>query len=145
MARYLQKISSKLNFLKSKQEVKYLFVGAYNTFFGYINFLFIFHLFFTSENTIILLTLVHFLNVTHNYISYKFFVFKTNVNLLLSFIKFHMTYIIFYFMNLTLISLFYSHLKISIYISQMITIPIIVLMSFLSNKYFSFREKMKKK
>lgn len=125
-------------FLKD-EKFKYLIVGFGNTVFGYISFFLIFYFLFNSSNTTQLLLIVHLINVSFNFITYKSFVFIKRISLIKSFLKFHFTYIALYFINLFLLKALNQFFFNNIYITQAVIIPTIVTVSYLVNKYYSFK------
>ena len=92
----------KLNKLIDNQKIKYLLVGSYNTLFGYLTFVLIFYNFSDVASHSLLLGITHFIAVTHNFFTYKRWVFNVKENLLKNYFKFHQVCLLLYIINLIL-------------------------------------------
>jgi len=117
---------------------RYLVIGGCNTVFGYGAFsgLVLFGLHYKLAAILSLI-----LGICFNYITYSLFVFHRHAPLSLSpskIMKYLAVYGSVYWVNIWLLELLLRY-PISIYIAQLICLPVVVLISYLGNKYISFK------
>jgi|TARA_B110000037_G_scaffold141726_1_gene160340 putative flippase GtrA len=133
--------SKLINILLHQKPSRYLLVGAYNTVFGYLFFVLIFHYFSSTISHYLLLGLCHLIGTTHNFFSYKFFVFKEQVSNFRNYLKFNLVYVFTFLLNLGLFIVLTKIMNWNLYLSQALIISVIAVLGYILNKYFSFSNK----
>tara|TARA_B100001093_G_scaffold28052_1_gene24508 strand:- start:1010 stop:1417 length:408 start_codon:yes stop_codon:yes gene_type:complete len=128
----------KLNKLIDNQKIKYVLVGSYNTLFGYLTFVLIFYNFSDVASHSLLLGITHFIAVTHNFFTYKRWVFNVKENLLKNYFKFHQVCLLLYIINLILFLCFTKMMNMNIYFAQGLILVIIIILGYFMNKSYSF-------
>ena len=128
----------KLNKLIDNQKIKYLLVGSYNTLFGYLTFVIIFYNFSDVASHSLLLGITHFIAVTHNFFTYKRWVFNVKENLLKNYFKFHQICLLLYIINLILFLCFTKMMNVNLYFAQGLILIIIIILGYFMNKNYSF-------
>lgn len=128
----------KLNKLIDNQKIKYLLVGSYNTLFGYLTFVLIFYNFSDVASHSLLLGITHFIAVTHNFFTYKRWVFNVKENLLKNYFKFHQICLLLYIINLILFLCFTKMMNVNLYFAQGLILIIIIILGYFMNKNYSF-------
>ncbi len=128
----------KLNKLIDNQKIKYLLVGSYNTLFGYLTFVLIFYNFSDVASHSLLLGITHFIAVTHNFFTYKRWVFNVKENLLKNYFKFHQVCLLLYIINLILFLCFTKMMNMNLYFAQGLILIIIIILGYFMNKSYSF-------
>ncbi len=131
----------KLNKLIDNQKIKYLLVGSYNTLFGYLTFVLIFYNFSDVASHSLLLGMTHFIAVTHNFFTYKRWVFNVKENLLKNYFKFHQVCFLLYIINLILFLCFTKMMNVNLYFAQGLILIIIIILGYFMNKSYSFEIK----
>lgn len=115
---------------------KFGLVGILNTLVGFGAFF----LFINYTNYIIALIISHIIGVTHSYIWNRYWIFKSEKVILNEFIKFNSVYAAVFFTNALVLIFFVDFLKWDPRIVQLIALPIITVISFTGQKYWSFRQ-----
>jgi len=132
-----------LSNLLSNQKTKYLLVGSYNTIFGYLIFVSLFHYFSSTINFSLLLALSHIISVTNNFFLYRSLVFKVREKIVRNYLRFHLVYFYVYIINLILLTILVNIMSWNIYLSQGLIIIITTILSYFLNKNYSFSTKLK--
>ncbi len=123
-------------------KIKFLLAGGWNTVFGYTVFAglyFWLSVYGISYQSVFLIAQIP--TVTSSFLVYKFFVFKTSGGTRREYIKFILTYCLMAGVNLALLSLFVEYLLIPVLISQGLSTVLIIILSYIINKHFTFRVK----
>jgi putative flippase GtrA len=115
---------------------KFGLVGILNTLVGFGAFF----LFINYTNYIIALIISHIIGVTHSYIWNRYWIFKSEKVILNEFIKFNSVYAAVFLTNALVLIFFVNVLKWDPRIVQLIALPIITVISFTGQKYWSFRQ-----
>lgn len=124
-----------------EQKLRYLFIGGWNTVFGYGVFA---ALYFWLEGLIhylIILSISYVLSITNAYVGYKLFVFRTRGNIVREYFRFYIVYGASFIFNLAMLPLFVETLSLNIYVAQAIVTVITILGSYMLHKKFSFKGK----
>lgn len=119
--------------LLNKNFLKFIFIGAINTFFGYIIFFILVFLNFVPELAIFCATLI---GLFFNLYTYSNYFYKRKISIAI-FLKFTFNYSIIYITNIIFFYIF--NLMFDKYISQLFCIPFIVLLNWFSLKYFVYK------
>ncbi len=122
-----------------EEKTKYLIVGAWNTFFGVSCFL-VLNLFLKQTvHYIGILTVSYIISITNNFLSYKFFVFKSKGNYLREYLKFYVVYASTFLINIVLMAAFKEVFKMSTQVSFLVTFALVTMVSYLGHKRYTFR------
>jgi len=127
---------------KHNKKIKYVIVGTWNTLFSYLTFI-ILYFFAKPYNLHIILILIcsQIVGLTHAYIMYKLFVFKTKGNCVHEYLRFYLVYGFSFVVNLILIYLFVDVMKFNPILSQGVIASIVVILGYLGHNNFSFTVK----
>lgn len=115
---------------------KFGMVGVLNTLVGYGAFFVLLN----YTNYIVSLIISHIIGVTHSYIWNKCWVFKSNKISINEFLKFNSIYILVFLTNALILIFFVNALNLDPRIGQLIALPIITMISFTGQKYWSFKK-----
>ena len=123
------------------QKIRYLLVGFYNTVLGYLLFLLIFYFFSSTINHSLLLGICHLIATTHNFFSYRTFVFKVKNITLRNYFKFNLVYLFTFILNLITFMILTKVMNWDLYLSQALIVILIAVLGYILNKYYSFSNK----
>ena len=118
----------------TNQFVRYSFVGVLNTVIGYGAFF----IFVNYIQYLIALGCAHIIGVINSYAWNHNWVFNRRLSIV-EFIKFNAVYIIAFAANAGALVLFVDFLKIEPRVAQFMLIPLVLVISFTGNKYWSFK------
>ena len=123
-----------------KKKKRYLIIGFINNIFGYFIGILNYILFYKIIGIFFLSLLNNIVSITFSFLTYKYFVFKTNNNYILK--EYFKSYIVYgiSFLFSTLI-LWYSLeiIFLNIYIAQFLAIIATIVFSYIGHNYFTFR------
>ena len=125
---------------KNNQKVAYLFIGGFNTIFGYLNSLLLFYVLSTSFDILLIIFLINFLNITFSFLTLKFFVFKSKGKIFIEYFKALFLYSWLAVIGGALLYFLFEILGIQFYISSLITTLFIVILSYYANYEFTFKK-----
>ena len=137
-----------LSLIKSKTEIRFLLVGAWNTLFGYLVFLlflFLLEKIFNNERQIYSLSIAfsHLISVINSFIFHKVVTFvskQKGLEIVYEFRRFFNSYIITFLLNLSLISIQVELLSLNPRIAGAISLPIVTVVTFfLLSKYAFYK------
>ena len=136
---------------KFKTEIRFILVGIWNTAFGYLIFLLFLFLFeknLENERFVYIFSVVcgHFISVINSFIFHKFITFKSKqggVEIVYEFIRFSNSYIVTFFLNLSLISFQVEYLNLDPKIAGAISIPLCVIVTYFLLSKYSFKNRNK--
>ncbi len=127
-------------FIIDEKKKRYLIIGFINTIFGYFIGILNYILFYKIIGIFFLSLLNNIVSITFSFLTYKYFVFKTNNNYILK--EYFKSYIVYgiSFLFSTLI-LWYSLeiIFLNIYIAQFLAIIATIVFSYIGHNYFTFR------
>jgi len=131
---------------KHKTKIKFLFVGAWNTIFGFVIFIILYKVFgkifkidyfaYTTAQV-----LANILAIINAYLCHKYITFRSSTRgkkMFMEFLRFSTTYITVFLLGLILMPFFVEILKINPIVSSIILNIIIVLSSYFAHSRFSF-------
>ena len=142
-----------LSLIKSKTEIRFLLVGAWNTLFGYLVFLlflFLLENIFNNERQIYSLSIAfsHLISVINSFIFHKVVTFvskQKGLKIVYEFRRFFNSYIITFLLNLSLISIQVELLSLSPRIAGAISLPIVTVVTFFLLSKYAFNETQNRK
>ncbi len=122
----------------------YLVVGGWNTAFG-IGLYTLGYLFLGAHiHYVLLAAIVQVMAITNAFVCYKFFVFRAKGNWLIEYLRCYLVYGVGALLGMLLLSVFVESFRMSPVIANVLSTIIVIVLSFLGHKYFSFRKKMKR-
>lgn len=124
---------------KHEEKIRYLFVGGWNTLFGYLAFAVLYAWLGKIWPSVLIITVGYVIGITNSYICYKFLVFKTKGNYLREYLRFYVVYGLAYVINIILFPIAVGRLKINPFIAQAAIVFVTVLISYTGHKRFSFK------
>ena len=142
-----------LSLIKSKTEIRFLLVGAWNTLFGYLVFLlflFLLEKIFNNERQIYTLSITfsHLISVINSFIFHKIVTFKSKqkgLEIVYEFRRFFNSYIITFLLNLSLISIQVELLSLNPRIAGAISVPIVTVVTFFLLSKYAFNKTQNRK
>ncbi len=137
-----------LSLIKSKTEIRFLLVGAWNALFGYLVFLlflFLLEKIFNNERQIYSLSIAfsHLISVINSFIFHKVVTFvskQKGLELVYEFRRFFNSYIITFLLNLSLISIQVELLSLNPRIAGAISLPIVTVVTFFLLSKYAFNK-----
>jgi putative flippase GtrA len=121
---------------KVPEKLRFLLVGGWNTVFSIALFSVIF---LKLENYKISIVLSHIISVFQSFITFRWFVFPVKNNFLLQYFKVNLLYLLYFALNFTLLYIMVEVLKIYPILSQIFITCILIIYSYVGNKYFTFK------
>lgn len=118
--------------------IRFSCVGVVNTLFGAGLYSLFIYLGMSYKLSVLLSTVI---GVFFNFKTTGFFVFRNRENRLI--IKFVLSYIVIYFINISLIKMLIQTTPFNEYMAGIVVIPIVALMSFLLQNFYVFKENKK--
>lgn len=142
-----------LSLIKSKTEIRFLLVGAWNTLFGYLVFLlflFLLEKIFNNERQIYTLSISfsHLISVINSFIFHKVVTFKSKqkgLEIVYEFRRFFNSYIITFLLNLSFISIQVELLSLNPRIAGAISLPIVTVVTFFLLSKYAFNKTQNRK
>lgn len=119
--------------------MRFLFVGAWNTGFGYLSFALLYYLLSPRVHYMAILVASVVINVTNAYLGYKFLVFKTRGNYVREYLRFYLVYAVPIGIGLVAFPFAVEVLRINPYLAQAVITAGLALLSYAGHKYYSFR------
>ena len=125
-------------YLRRREQLLYLVVGAWNTFFGYSVWALMQYLLGDHLNYLVIVALSWPIAVLNAYLGYRFIVFRSRGSVLRELPRFSLVYFVTLIVNLALLPIALNVLPFNIYGVQALLMMIVIICSYLSHKYFSF-------
>lgn len=126
-------------FDRRREQILYLVVGAWNTLFGYSVWALMQYLLHDYINYLVILVLAWPISVANAYFCYRTFVFRSHGSVLRELPRFSLVYIATLILGLVGLPILLHILPFNIYAIQAGFTAVVVVASYLSHKYFSFR------
>lgn len=121
------------------EKLRYLIMGAYNTFFGYSIFALLWILWERSLHYILIVGISHLISVTNAFVSYRIFVFRKKGNICGDFFRFNLVYLGVFIFNIMALPILIEGINIHPLLAQAFVVIVTVLASFILHRRFSFR------
>jgi len=121
------------------KQYRFIAVGLFNTFFGFLLFLVVYDLFVGYIHYIAILLISHFLSVIIAYLLYGNYVFTGASFSINEFVKFNTVYIGSITFNVFFLSFMVEYLKTNVVLSQGIAVIIGATISYIFHNKFTFR------
>ncbi len=124
---------------RRREQILYLAVGAWNTLFGYALWALLQYLLGSHIYYLLVLVLAWFPAVLNAYLCYRYIVFHSRGKIRWELPRFSLVYVLTLCVNLVALPILLRVLPFSIYVTQILFTAVVVVLSYLSHKYFSFR------
>ena len=128
----------KLNILMS-QRFRYLFVGLWNTIFGYAVGNFLYYVLLEQYHIILISSFGNIVAISMSFITYKLFVFKTEGNWLKEYLRSYLVYGLSAIIGVIFVWIFVNGFKLEYWIAQGIIIILTIVVSYLGHKHYTYR------
>lgn len=122
-----------------KQKILFFIIGVWNTIFGYGVFAILMYFYSSIISYPVILAISYPIGITNSYIFYKIFVFKTRDGIVKEYIKFCITYLTTFIVNLIALPVLVEFIFMNIYIAQALILFMNVVISFVMHKNYTFR------
>jgi putative flippase GtrA len=122
-----------------REPLAYLLVGAWNTLFGYAVFALLYYLLAAHLHVDLILVVSYLISIANAYVGYRYIVFRSTGNMARELPRFTTVYLVTLAANLVVLPLALHRLPWNAYVVQGLFTVVIVLLSYLGHKYFSFR------
>lgn len=122
-------------------KLRYLVAGAYNTVFGYANFVGLYALFSSTLHYLYILLLSHAVSVTNAYCSYRLLVFREADSGWLPFVRFNAVYVFALGFNMVALPVLVEYVDIHVLAAQALVVMLTVVGSYLLHRRFTFKIK----
>lgn len=120
--------------------ISYLVIGTINTLFGYWIGIGSYFLFYKKFGIFFVGIIANILSITFTYTCYKFFLFKTKGKFLSELIKSFLNYSFAGLLSILTLWILVEILKINIFLSQFLILPLIFVVSYFGNKFYVFKK-----
>jgi putative flippase GtrA len=130
--------------VRRREQILYLVVGGWNTLFGYALFAGLFYLLHDVVGaaivgaSMIALTLGSVIGIINNYILYRAIVFRSHGSVRQELPRFLVVYVVALAVNLAVLPVALHELPFNVYAIQAMFTALVVVASYVANKYFSF-------
>ncbi len=125
-------------YFRRREQLLYLLVGAWNTVFGYGVWALLQFLLGGQLHYLIVVLIAWPIAVLNAYLGYRFIVFRSRGPIIRELPRFAVVYVATLLVNLALLPLALAILPFNIYVIQAVFTAIVVVLSYLSHKFFSF-------
>ena len=123
---------------RRREQILYLAVGGWNTLFGYAVWALFEYLLHDYLHYLVILVLSWPFAVVNAYLCYRHFVFKSKDSVLREFPRFSLVYLVTLAAGLLALPILLRTLPFNIYVIQAGYTVVVVILSYLSHKFFSF-------
>jgi putative flippase GtrA len=130
-----------VNQVWSREEVRYLVVGVWNTFFAFAVFALIATTFAESWSLALILTVSSAIGISQSYVTQKNFVWKSKNKVSSEFTKFVVVSISQFLANLVLLQIMTVHLGLAVLPSQLLITAVLIAITFVGLKLWVFQTK----
>lgn len=127
-----------LNSIFHKEKILYLLVGAWNTLFGFFVMIWLYTWLSEYLHVTVVAIFANVMSITMSFLTYRYFVFKSQNTWWAEYLKCYLVYGGLAVFGIILTWVFIDYLKLNIWVSQSITVPATVVVSYVGHKYFTF-------
>ena len=124
---------------RRREQILYLVVGGWNTLFGYLIWALFQYLLHDYIYYLFILVIAWVPAVLNAYICYRYFVFRSRGSVWRELPRFSLVYMVTLCISLVGLPILLRVLPFSIYVTQALFTAVMVVLSYLSHKYFSFK------
>jgi putative flippase GtrA len=117
----------------------YIYVGIWNTIFGFLTGIVVYKFTIQSTNIIFVGVISNIVSISMSFLTYKFIVFKTTSNWVREYLKCYIVYGVMALLSIFLLWVFVSHYGLNIWLAQGLIVVVTSTTSYLSHKKFTFK------
>jgi glycosyltransferase involved in cell wall biosynthesis len=124
------------------RQIRYLFVGGWNTLFGYLSFVFFYWLLAENmgQSSATALVVSYIPAILNAYFGYRIFVFRSRNKFIKEFPRFSIVYVVALAINILVFPWIMNTLRLNPYLSQALFTVALVIGTYIVNRTFSFRQ-----
>ena len=122
-----------------REQLLYLAVGAWNTLFGYAVWALLQTLLHAYVSYLLIIVLSYPIAIANAYTCYRYIVFRSHGRILTEIPRFSSVYLVTMVANLVALPVLLRTLPFGIYVTQALFTMLVVIISYLGHKFFSFR------
>lgn len=126
----------------NSRQVRYIIASVFNTIFGYAAIVFLHALLYPAYNMIVVGVLANILGITVSFSTYRIFVFMSNGNWLIEYLRCYMVYGGVALISIVGLWLLVDVLGLSVWLAPLIITPVCFIASYVSHSKFTFRQKL---
>jgi putative flippase GtrA len=126
-------------YFRRREQLLYLVVGGWNTVFGYGVWALLQYLLGDHLHYLVVVVISWPIAVLNAYLGYRYVVFRSRASVFREFPRFSIVYFLTLLVNLALLPIALRVTPFNIYVVQALLTVIVIVCSYLSHKYFSFR------
>jgi putative flippase GtrA len=127
-------------YLRRREQVLYLVIGAWNTVFGYAVWALLQFLLGDRLHYLVIVLIAWPIAVLNAYLGYRLVVFRSRGSILRELPRFSLVYALTLVVNLAVLPIALAVVPFNIYVVQAIFTMAVVICSYLGHKYFSFKD-----
>lgn len=120
------------------EKIRFLFVGGYNTLFGYVTFAAAYWLLHDEIHYVGLAIAAHLIAVTNSFLTQKYLVFRSKGSWRHEFLRFQIGYLAVLPIGVGLLVFFYEIVGLHMMVAQGVSLFVGVVASYVVNRYFTF-------
>jgi putative flippase GtrA len=124
-----------------KQKILFLLVGGWNTAFQYGVFALCWYLLGSHLHSVLVLLISYLIASVNGFLGFRYVVFGPARHPLIEYLRFQLIYIPLLALNMVALPLLLEHTAINAYVAQASLIVVVVIGSYVGNKYFTFRKR----
>jgi putative flippase GtrA len=125
--------------VRRREQVLYLMVGGWNTLFGYAFWALLQYLLHPYLHYLAVLVISWPFAVVNAYICYRCFVFRSKGSVWRELPRFSLVYVVGLALGLVVLPILVRILPLSLYVIQALFMAVVIVLTYLAHKYFSFR------
>ena len=122
-----------------KQKIKYLLIGSINSIFAYFSTILIYNYFYQELGIIFIGIISSIINVTFSFLNYKINIFCVSKKWFLELIKYIISNLYLSILSISLLFIFIEWFNFSIYLSQFISISVVIISGYILNTKYIFK------
>ncbi|MBT4161168.1 MAG: GtrA family protein [Gammaproteobacteria bacterium] len=138
-------MSLKISILKIYHDhaevIRYLIAGGYNTVFGFLAFAGLYLLLEPQLHYLVIAAIAQILAITNAFLVYRYFVFKSEGNLIHEYLKIYVVYGVTFVLSIVMLALLVELLGMHPIVAQFFIIVVTVIVSYFGNSRFTFNSK----
>jgi len=124
-----------------REKILFLIVGGWNTVFQYAVFALCWHLLSAHLHPSLILLISYLIAAANGFLGFRYIVFRSAGHPLTEFLRFQAVYVPLLVLNMIGLPLLLDHTRLSAYVIQALFAVFVVVVSYLGNKYFTFRKR----
>jgi len=126
--------------IKTKFNLIYILIGICNTIIGYLVGVVSFLSLYDFVGILGVSIVSNIFSISISYFNFKFFLFKTTGNYIAEYFKSYLNYGVSFILSTILLLILIEKIELNIYFSQLIIMPLIVMINYIGNRFFVFKK-----